>query len=106
MDLVIPRFLGGGDLCEQSADGKNRMKKTAKLVMAVTLHNIPEGLSSGAVFAGVLSGNTGVTLAGAFGLAAGIAVQNAPEGLIVASGTKRRRGNMEGIFLRNAFRNR
>ena len=84
MDLVIPRFLGGGDLCEQSADGKNRMKKTAKLVMAVTLHNIPEGLSSGAVFAGVLSGNTGVTLAGAFGLAAGIAVQNAPEGLIVA----------------------
>ena len=54
------------------------------LVLAVTLHNIPEGLSAGAVFAGVLSGNETVTMAGAFTLALGIAIQNFPEGAIIS----------------------
>lgn len=89
MDRVVSRFFSDTELCEQSSDGKSRMKRTAKLVTAVTLHNIPEGLSTGAVFAGALSGNTGVTLAGAFGLAVGIAVQNAPEGLIVSLPVRR-----------------
>ena len=48
------------------------------------LHNIPEGLSAGAVFAGVLAGNDTVTMAGAFALAIGIAIQNCPEGAIIS----------------------
>ena len=48
------------------------------------LHNIPEGLSAGAVFAGVLAGNDTVTMAGAFALAIGIAIQNFPEGAIIS----------------------
>ena len=60
------------------------LKKTTMLVLAVALHNIPEGLSAGAVFAGVLSGNENVTMAGALALAAGIAIQNFPEGAIIS----------------------
>lgn len=54
------------------------------LVLAVTLHNIPEGMSVGVTFAGALMGNTGITMAGAFALAMGIAVQNFPEGAIIS----------------------
>lgn len=61
-----------------------RLKKTAMLVLAVTLHNIPEGMSVGVTFAGALMGNAGITMAGAFALAAGIAIQNFPEGAIIS----------------------
>lgn len=61
-----------------------RIKKSTMLVLAVTLHNIPEGLSAGAVFAGVLAGSETVTMAGAFALAIGIAVQNFPEGAVIS----------------------
>ncbi len=54
------------------------------LVLAVTLHNIPEGMAVGVVFAGMLSGSTGITVAGAFSLAIGIAIQNFPEGAIIS----------------------
>ena len=54
------------------------------LVLAVTLHNIPEGMAVGVVFAGMLSGSTGITAAGAFSLAIGIAIQNFPEGAIIS----------------------
>ncbi len=60
------------------------LKKTTMLVLAVTLHNIPEGMSVGVTFAGALLGNTGITMAGAFALAAGIAIQNFPEGAIIS----------------------
>lgn len=60
------------------------LKKTTMLVLAVTLHNIPEGMSVGVTFAGALLGNTGITLAGAFTLAVGIAIQNFPEGAIIS----------------------
>ena len=60
------------------------LKKTTMLVLAVTLHNIPEGMSVGVTFAGAMIGNTGVTLAGAFALAVGIAIQNFPEGAIIS----------------------
>ena len=59
-------------------------RKTTMLVLAVTLHNIPEGMAVGVVFAGVLAGNTMVTMSGAFALAIGIAIQNFPEGAIVS----------------------
>ncbi|MDE7186915.1 MAG: ZIP family metal transporter [Lachnospiraceae bacterium] len=60
------------------------LKKTTMLVLAVTLHNIPEGMSVGVTFAGALLGNTGITMAGAFTLAVGIAIQNFPEGAIIS----------------------
>ena len=52
--------------------------------LAVTLHNIPEGMAVGVVFAGMLSQNTEITVAGAFALSVGIAIQNFPEGAIIS----------------------
>ena len=60
------------------------LKKTTMLVLAVTLHNIPEGMSVGVTFAGALIGDVGITMAGAFALAVGIAIQNFPEGAIIS----------------------
>ena len=60
------------------------MKRTTKLILAVTLHNIPEGMAVGVVYAGFLSGQAGISAAGALALALGIAIQNFPEGAIVS----------------------
>ena len=81
MDRMIPHLHIGA---EKSEGPKTSLKKTTMLVLAVTLHNIPEGMAVGVVFAGALAGNTGITLAGAFALAAGIAIQNFPEGAIIS----------------------
>ena len=54
------------------------------LVLAVTLHNIPEGMAVGVTFAGVLTENTTMSMTGAFALAIGIAIQNFPEGAIIS----------------------
>ncbi len=62
---------------------ESSLKKTTMLVLAVTLHNIPEGMSVGVTFAGALIGDAGITMAGAFALAVGIAIQNFPEGAII-----------------------
>lgn len=74
------------------------LKKTTMLVLAVTLHNIPEGMAVGVVFAGVLAGNTGISLAGAFALSIGIAIQNFPEGAIISMPLK-----SEGLSKTKAF---
>ena len=63
---------------------KKRENKKSMLFIAVTLHNIPEGMAVGVIFAGYLSGNSMVTLAGALSLAIGIAIQNFPEGSIIS----------------------
>lgn len=63
---------------------KSNWKKTTMLVLAVTLHNIPEGMAIGITLAGALSGSGGLTLAGALALSLGIAIQNFPEGAVVA----------------------
>ena len=63
---------------------KASLKKTTMLVLAVTLHNIPEGMAVGVVFAGYLSGNVGISLMGAVALSLGIAIQNFPEGAIIS----------------------
>ena len=60
------------------------LKKTTMLVLAVTLHNIPEGMAVGVMFAGLLMENSGITLAGAYARAIGIGIQNFPEGAIVS----------------------
>ena len=59
-------------------------KDTTMLILAVTLHNIPEGMAVGVVFAGLLAGNPEITLIGAISLAIGIAIQNFPEGAIIS----------------------
>lgn len=81
LDSVIPHL----HLESEKPEGiEADLKKTTMLVLAVTLHNIPEGMSVGVTFAGVLIGNTGITMAGAFALAIGIAIQNFPEGAIIS----------------------
>lgn len=81
LDSIIPHL----HLDKEKPEGiKSNWKKSTMLVLAVTLHNIPEGMAVGVVFAGILAGNTGMTMAGAFALAIGIAIQNFPEGAIIA----------------------
>ncbi|MCI8803906.1 MAG: ZIP family metal transporter [Oscillibacter sp.] len=61
-----------------------RLKRTTMLVLAVTLHNIPEGMAVGVVLAGWIAGNNGITAAGTLALSIGIAIQNFPEGAIIS----------------------
>ena len=63
---------------------KTNLQKSTMLVLAVVLHNIPEGMAVGVVYAGWITGNSGVTLAGALALSIGIAIQNFPEGAIIS----------------------
>lgn len=63
---------------------KEKVKSTTMLMLAVTLHNIPEGMAVGVAFAGLLSQNAGITIAEAFALAIGIGIQNIPEGAIIS----------------------
>jgi len=80
LDVVTPHM----HLDHQDEGPKSGLKRTTKLILAVTLHNIPEGMAVGVVYAGFLSGNAGITGAGALALALGIAIQNFPEGAIVS----------------------
>ena len=68
----------------QDEGPRTGLRRTTKLILAVTLHNIPEGMAVGVVYAGFRSGNAGITGAGALALALGIAIQNFPEGAIVS----------------------
>ena len=80
LDSVIPHL----HLDTEKPEGiRSKAKKTTMMVFAVTLHNIPEGMAVGVTFAGALLENTQITLAGAFTLALGIAIQNFPEGAII-----------------------
>lgn len=81
LDSVIPHM----HLKSDKPEGiKSKLKKTTMMVFAVTLHNIPEGMAVGVTFAGALTQNAGITMAGAFALAIGIAIQNFPEGAIIS----------------------
>jgi ZIP family zinc transporter len=81
LDTIIPHL----HLESHQPEGiHSKLKKTTMMVLAVTLHNIPEGMAVGVSFAGVLVGNTGMSIAGAFALAIGIAIQNFPEGAIIS----------------------
>ena len=81
LDTVIPHLHLDGDEPEGVPAA---WKKTTMMVFAVTLHNIPEGMAVGAVYAGWLYGDSGITLAGALALSLGIAIQNFPEGAIIS----------------------
>lgn len=81
LDSIIPHI----HLDKEKPEGvKSSLKKSTMLILAVTLHNIPEGMAVGVVFAGIITGNTGIGIAGAMALAIGIAIQNFPEGAIIS----------------------
>lgn len=63
---------------------KSRLARTTMMVLAVTLHNIPEGMAVGIVYAGFLNGNLGISAGAALALSLGIAIQNFPEGAIIS----------------------
>lgn len=65
-------------------NSKEKAQNKTMLTLAVTLHNIPEGMAVGVAFAGLLAGNPGITITSAFALAIGIAIQNFPEGAIIS----------------------
>ena len=81
VDLILPHI----HPTENVPDGPpSKLPRSALLVFAITLHNIPEGMAVGAVYAGWLYGDSGITLAGALALSLGIAIQNFPEGAIIS----------------------
>lgn len=97
--LILDRIIPHLHLNSDEPEGiKAHLKKTTMLVLAVTLHNIPEGMAVGVVFAGLLSGNNGITLAGAFSLSIGIAIQNFPEGAIISLPLKSEGGSTKKAF--------
>ena len=100
LDSIIPHLHLNSDKPEGV---ESKLKKTTMLVLAVTLHNIPEGMAVGVTFAGALIGNAGITIAGAFALAIGIAIQNFPEGAIIsmplrAEGTSKPKSFLYGML--------
>lgn len=83
--LALDTFIPHLHMNSTEAEGpKSFLPKSAMLVLAVILHNIPEGMAVGVVCAGWLSGETGITFAGALTLSIGIAIQNFPEGAIIS----------------------
>ena len=81
LDQLIPHLHLDTDVPEGR---KSKLEKSIMMVLAVTLHNIPEGMAVGVVYAGLLSGSGNITAGGALALALGIAIQNFPEGAIVS----------------------
>lgn len=81
LDMVIPHL----HMNAQKAEGpKSRLARTTMMVLAVTLHNIPEGMAVGVVYAGFVTGSVPITAGGALALSLGIAIQNFPEGAIIS----------------------
>lgn len=99
LDHVIPHLHRNA---EQAEGPESHLKKTTMLVLAVTLHNIPEGMAVGVVYAGYLAGNSSISAMGALALSLGIAIQNFPEGAIIsmplqAEGEKKHKAFLSGL---------
>ncbi len=84
LDHMIPHLHRNIDQTEQTEGPKVNLNRMIMMVLAVTLHNIPEGMAVGAVYAGLLSGSANITAGSALALALGIAIQNFPEGAIIS----------------------
>ena len=81
LDHIIPHLHAGVETAEGP---RSKFTRTTMLVLAVTLHNIPEGMAVGVVYAGLVNGSGLITAGGALALAIGIAIQNFPEGAIIS----------------------
>lgn len=95
LDKTIPHLHLGSD---EPEGVRTKLKKTTMLVLAVTLHNIPEGMAVGILYAGFLAGDGSITMAGALALSVGMAIQNFPEGAIISMPL-----HSEGMNKRKAF---
>lgn len=100
LDHVIPHLHVGS---QETEGPKTKLQRATMMVMAVTLHNFPEGMAVGVVYAGYLSGKQGITAMGALALTIGIAIQNFPEGAIVsmplcAEGVSRKKAFLQGVL--------
>lgn len=96
LDSVIPHL----HIKSLEPEGiKSNFKKTTMMVLAVTLHNIPEGMAVGVALAGAIVGNSGITLAAALALSIGIAIQNFPEGAIISMPLKAEGKSKKKAFL-------
>ncbi len=100
LDNLIPHLHVGS---EQAEGLKSRLGRTTMMVLAVTLHNIPEGMAVGVMYAGFLSDSMQITAAGAMALSLGIAIQNFPEGAIIsmplrAEGESKSRAFLGGVL--------
>ncbi len=96
LDRLMPRI-------RQKSNFSTSLGKSFMTVFAVTLHNLPEGMAVGVVYAGLISGESTISYAGALTLSMGIAIQNFPEGAIisaplVAEGTKKRKAFLYGVL--------
>ena len=95
LDSLVPHMHPTGD----SAEGlQSKLGRRPMLMLAVMLHNIPEGMAVGAVIAGAMQGNSGITIAAALALAVGMAIQNIPEGAIISLPLR-----VDGASRRKAF---
>lgn len=100
LDHMIPHLHQNSEIAEGPT---SRLSKTTMMILAVTLHNIPEGMAVGVVYAGYLLGNSEITVAGAMALSLGIAIQNFPEGAIIslplrAEGMKKSKAFIGGVL--------
>lgn len=95
LDRIVPHLHMNSDKAEGP---ESSLQKTTMLVLAVTLHNLPEGMAVGVVYAGLLAGNSGITTTGALALSLGIAIQNFPEGAIISMPLR-----AEGVSKKKAF---
>ncbi|WMC92111.1 ZIP family metal transporter [Kineothrix sp. MB12-C1] len=96
LDKVVPHL--HIDSGEQEGP-KSNWKKSTMLMLAVTIHNIPEGASVGIVLAGAMTGNNMITMAGAIALSIGIAIQNFPEGAIISLPLKEEVGKRKAFYM-------
>ena len=94
LDMVVPHLHMDTD---QPEGAKSNWKKSTMLVLAVTLHNIPEGMAVGVAFAGMLAKSESITLAGAMALSLGIAIQNFPEGAVISLPLKEAAGQKKAF---------
>lgn len=100
LDSLVPHL----HMDSEKPEGvKSGFRKTTMLVLAVTLHNLPEGMAVGVTFAGAIMQNTGITMAGALVLAVGIAIQNFPEGAIISLPLKSEGGSKAKAFWYGVF---
>lgn len=100
LDHLIPHLHVGSD---QAEGPKSKLGRTTMMVLAVTLHNIPEGMAVGVMYAGFLAENAQITATSALALSLGIAIQNFPEGAIIsmplrAEGESKRKAFLRGVL--------
>ena len=100
LDRIVPHLHMNSDKAEGP---ESSLQKTTMLVLAVTLHNLPEGMAVGVVYAGLLAGNSGITATGALALSLGIAIQNFPEGAIISMPLRAEGASKKKAFLYGAL---